>query len=283
MGEYRYHRAIPAYENLRANALLTFDGSLGHVTEVLSGAYYQSLSTSSPHQIWSAAMVVSPILRGMLGLETDAIHHRVRLTPHVPADWTRFSVQNVRVGKNTLSVNYSKTDEGITLETGLTSGSEECSVEFRPAISVKAKVLKVDLNGKAVPFRAEANGEDQHVAVTFPVKTGKNLLRIYTQNEFGISARSNLPRLGEASQGLRVISESWSPSKDQLTLEVAGAAGQEYEMDVWNGGLIQTVEGAELARKPGRTTLRIQIPPSETESYPRKKVIIHLLARVPPG
>ena len=68
VGEYRYHRAMPAYENLRANALLALDGSLGHVTEVLSGDVYQPLSTSSPHQIWSAAMVVSPILRGMLGL-----------------------------------------------------------------------------------------------------------------------------------------------------------------------------------------------------------------------
>src|SRR6266566_3305768 len=35
VGEYRYHRAFPAYANLRANALLALDGSLGHVTEVL--------------------------------------------------------------------------------------------------------------------------------------------------------------------------------------------------------------------------------------------------------
>src|SRR3984885_8425815 len=53
VGEYRYHREFPAYSNLRANALLALDGSLGHVTEVLSGDYYQPLSTSSPHQIWS--------------------------------------------------------------------------------------------------------------------------------------------------------------------------------------------------------------------------------------
>src|SRR5712664_3562414 len=72
VGEYRYHRPQPAYANLRANALLALDGSLGHVTEVLSGDYYQPLSTSSPHQIWSAAMVVSPLLRGMFGLSTDA-------------------------------------------------------------------------------------------------------------------------------------------------------------------------------------------------------------------
>ncbi|OLE13254.1 MAG: hypothetical protein AUG89_05570 [Acidobacteria bacterium 13_1_20CM_4_56_7] len=88
------------------------------MTEVLSGDSYQPLATSSPHQIWSAAMVVSPILRGMLGLETDAIHHSVKLAPHVPADWTRFSVQNVRVGKSTLLFNYGKGDEGIVCRLG---------------------------------------------------------------------------------------------------------------------------------------------------------------------
>src|SRR5258708_6042070 len=39
VAEYRYHQTFPAYANLRANALLALDGSLGHVTEVLSGDY----------------------------------------------------------------------------------------------------------------------------------------------------------------------------------------------------------------------------------------------------
>ena len=87
VGEYKYHRTAPAYASLRANALLALDGSLGHTTEVLSGDYYSSLSTSSPHQIWSAAMVVNPILRGMLGLSTDATTQTITLTPHLPANW----------------------------------------------------------------------------------------------------------------------------------------------------------------------------------------------------
>ncbi len=67
-GEYRYHRMLPAYLNLRSNAQLALDGALGHVTEVLSGDYYQPILGSAPHQIWSAAMVVNPVLRGLFGL-----------------------------------------------------------------------------------------------------------------------------------------------------------------------------------------------------------------------
>jgi hypothetical protein len=280
VAEYRYHQTFPAYGNLRANALLALDGSLGHVTEVLSGDYYQPLSTSSPHQIWSAAMVVSPLLRGMLGLETDGIHRNVKLAPHIPADWERFGIENVRVGKNTLLINYSKNAEGIVLETGLTSGSDECTFEFRPAISLRAKVLKVDLNGKPVPFQVETRRGDQHVVVQFPVKAGKHFLRIRLVNEFGLSEQSILPRLGSTSRGLRVLSETWSVSRDQLTLEVSGAAGAEYGLSVWNPGEIQRVEGAGLnfgVENPRalKENLWIRIPASDSEPYSHTKVVIH--------
>ena len=102
VAEYRYHRSDTAYANLRANALLALDGSLGHTTEVLSGDYYASLSTSSPHQIWSAAMVVSPILRGMLGIETHAQNanaQRITFAPHLPAELENcFPLSNIRCG-----------------------------------------------------------------------------------------------------------------------------------------------------------------------------------------
>ena len=278
VGEYRYHQTFAAYANLRANALLALDGSLGHVTEVLSGDYYQPLSTSSPHQIWSAAMVVSPVLRGMLGLETDTIHRSVRLTPHVPADWTRFSIGNVRLGENTVLLNYKKTDEGIVLETGLTSGSEECAVEFRPAISLKAKVQRVELNGRPVPFQVETGETDQHVVVQFPVAAGKYLLRIGLLNEFGLSEQSILPALGSASRGLRILSETWSASRDQLTLEVSGAAGGEYDLGVWDAGLIQNVEGAEFHLGTAKATIGVRIPQSKTEQYPHVKIVVHFSA-----
>jgi glycogen debranching enzyme len=275
VGEYRYHQTFPAYANLRANALLALDGSLGHVTEVLSGDYYQPLSTSSPHQIWSAAMVVSPVLRGMLGLETDAIHRSVRLTPHVPADWTRFSIGNVRLGKNTVLLNYKKTDEGIVLETGLTSGSEECTVEFRPAISLKAKVQRVELNGRPIPFQVETGETDQHVVVQFPIAASKYILRIGLLNEFGVSEQSVLPALGSASRGLRILSQTWSASRDQLSLEVSGAAGGEYDMGVWNAGLIQNVEGAEFHPGTVKAAIGVRIPRSSSEEYPHVKIVVH--------
>src|SRR5271165_4105356 len=81
-----------------ANAQLAHDGSPGRTTEVLSGDFYTQLSTSTPHQIWSSAMVISPLLPGMMGLEVNALNSNVSFAPHVPAGWTDFAIRNVKVG-----------------------------------------------------------------------------------------------------------------------------------------------------------------------------------------
>jgi glycogen debranching enzyme len=275
VGEYRYHQTFPAYTNLRANALLALDGSLGHVTEVLSGDYYQPLSTSSPHQIWSAAMVVSPLLRGMFGLDVNALERKLVFAPHVPADWTRFSVENVRVGQTVLGLNYTKSEEGIQLETGVSKPGQECTLDFRPAISLRARVQKVELNGKPLAFRVETNEMDQHVVVQFPIKEGKYVLRIRVLHDFGISMRSSLPELGSASRGLRFLSETWSANRDHLTLDLSGTAGQSYGLRVWNIGEIQSVDGAELNPKSEDSAIRILFPSTGSDPYPHQKFVIH--------
>jgi glycogen debranching enzyme len=272
VGEYRYHRASPAYANLRANALLALDGSLGHVTEVLSGDYYQPLSTSSPHQIWSAAMVISPLLRGMFGLSADARSGTLTFAPHVPADWTSFTIRNVSAGSARMDLVYSKTADAITLQVNCADGAA-CHVEFEPALSLRAEVLGVEMNGRPAAFHIAANEQDQHVAMRVSAAGKSNTLRIRVRNDFGLAYESNLPRLGARSQELRILSETWSASKDQLAVEVSGAAGSEYRLRVWNAGQIQKVEGADLDRTPQRETIGIQIRSSDTEPYPRTKVV----------
>ena len=270
VGEYRYHRVFPAYENLRANALLGVDGALGHFTEVLSGDYYQSFATSSPHQIWSAAMVISPILRGMFGLQIDAEKHQVTLEPHMPADWTSAAIRNVRVGDASLSLEYRKTSDSIVLEAKRTGG--DFWIEFSPAVSLRAEVVGVELNGRPLAFKLQANANDQHVLVRFPVYGGPNSLVIRVKNDFGLALSSELPPLGSASRGLRVISESWNSGRNQLTLQVSGRTATRYELGVWNVAQVSSVDGATLT-KSGK--LLIQMPGQAPDSYVSQTLTIH--------
>jgi glycogen debranching enzyme len=275
VGEYRYHRALPAYSNLRSNSQLALDGALGHVTEVLSGDYYQPLSTSSPHQIWSAAMVVSPLLRGLLGLESDATSHQLRFTPHVPAGWKSFEVHNIRVADSTLDLKYYRTGDGITLEMQR-AGSGDCAMEFSPAFSPRAEVAGVEINGRPVSVRVKRNREDQHVLVRFPVYTGPSTLHIRLRNDFGFNLSSDLPPLGEHSQGLRVLSESWGTKNESLTVNVSGIPSKQYDLALWNSGQIASVKGGKLIKGGnGETRIRVELPGTDTSSYVHGKFVIH--------
>jgi glycogen debranching enzyme len=274
VGEYRYHQTFPAYANLRANALLALDGSLGHVAEVLSGDYYQPLSTNSPHQIWSAAMVVSPMLRGMLGIETDAPNHRLRFASHVPTQWKSFSLDNLQVGGVAVSGNYRRTPGVVSYEF-TRAGAGECMLELSPALSLRSGVSSVELNGHALPFQLSATATDQHVTMRFPLQEGTTTIRITLRNDFGLGYSSTLPPLGGASQDLRVLSESWNPDHTRLSLALSGLAGKRYDLSVWNPSQVRSVEGGTLEHASGdEAKLVVEFPASPAGAYLQQGLVI---------
>jgi glycogen debranching enzyme len=269
VGEYRYHHPHPAYANLRANALLALDGSLGHVTEVLSGDYYQPLSTSSPHQIWSAAMVISPLLRGMFGLSTDAKSGAVTFIPHVPASWSSFAIHNIRAGSAIVDFVFSRNSDAITLHV-VCAAMSACPIDFQPSVSLRAEVLGADLNGKAVPFHLTANEEDQHISTRFSASGKSNTLKIRLRNDFTVSYDAVLPPLGSRTIGLRILSESWSSKHDALTLEVSGAAARSYQLSLSDPGQVASVDGAELSKD--RATVSVRFPSTSVGEH---AIVLH--------
>ncbi len=275
VAEYKYHQEFAAYENLRANALLALDGSLGHVTEVLSGDYYQPLSTSSPHQLWSAAMVVSPLLKGMFGLEKDATKKTLTFVPHIPADWTNFRINNVRVGDSVVNLSYQKSLTEIILEVARTGG--DCTLDFEPALANSALVGRVEVNRRVQTFDQQLSAVHHHLRIKAELKEGKNVIRIPVTNDFGVSYDFHLPELGKASSDLRVLSEEMGDVTSPMDLELSGRAGATYEMAVWNPALIESLNGAELVKDAaGNAKLRVHFPTDEEEQYIHQQVLINL-------
>ena len=282
VGEYNYHEVHPAWQNVRANAMLALDGSPGHVTEVLSGTYYQGLSTSSPHQVWSAAMVVSPLLRGLFGLKADAIAHTLTLAPSLPANWNSFAMKNVRVGKATADMKFRRTGEEMVLEVRRT-GESELAIEFQPAMSLRAEVVSVSLNGRPLPFKMQANESDQHLRVRFSVYGGPYTLRVQMRHDFAVSYTPRLPWPGSRSQGLRILSESWSSGRDLLTLSLEGVPGKAYELSLFQGKELTGVEGGTLWRR-GETAEGVQVVmPAGSEGSVRSTLTFRFAPRSTKG
>jgi glycogen debranching enzyme len=285
VAEYRYHHEHAAYANLRSNALLALDGSPGHVTEVLSGDYYQGLSTSSPHQIWSAAMVVSPILRGLFGLSTDAATSSVVFSPHVPPNWSTFDVNGIPVGNAKLNLSYRRSydsveSESVELEIE-NSGTQPATVEFAPALSLRAKVLSAEINGANAPRTISANDQDQHPVLQIKAPVGSTKATIHFTHDFGIYYQTQLPRLGGVSENPNIVSETWNSVHDQLTLVVDGAAGHAYLLSLFDGFQVASAKGsgAELLLPvDGPPYLLINFPQSEKNSRVETTVVVKFRA-----
>ncbi|SRR5579884_517463 len=270
VAEYRNHRSLEAYANLRANSLLALDGSLGHVTEVLSGAYYEGLGTASPHQIWSSAMVLSPAIRGMLGLSVDEANKTVVLSPHVPADWNDFALRGLSACGSKHDISFHRSDRMISFK--VTGASSVCSFTISPAISKHARILGATLNGRKLGYKIDQNENDQHVAAKLD-STGEVSFQI--ADDFGLVANADLPALGAASGNLKISHEQWSPDRRQLTIRVAGLSRRTYGLRGY-GAKMQSVTGGDLkSAANGEQIIEIAIPSaSGAEEYVEREISI---------
>src|SRR5262249_27797084 len=251
VGEYAYHRPLPAYENLRANSLLALDGPLGHVTEVLSGAYYEALPTSSPHQIWSSAMVLTPVIRGLLGISSSAIDHRLTVAPHLPADWNSWSATNVPACGGTVDLNYNRTTNEIKLQ-ALRRGTGSCTLVFSPAVSLRGRV-----SGKS---KAEETITDKHPTAILELEPGTNTTRIAVTDGFGLVAPADLPALGSTSRNLKIIREEWSSDRKQLRVIVNGLAGSVYSLRGYGSRITSADGGKVTSGSDGSQLIEVSFP-----------------------
>jgi hypothetical protein len=183
-----------------------------------------------------------------------------------------------------MDLSYARSADGITLHVNCTSAAA-CPIEFSPALSLRAQVLGAEMNGRPVAFHIATNQEDQHVNVRASASGKSNTLRIRVRNDFGVSYESALPPLGSRSQGLRMLSETWTSDRNTLTMDVAGVAGGVYELTVWNPSQSATVEGGELlSANNGSAKVRVQFPAGESNEYTRGKIVFHFSgAREPRG
>ncbi|HEV8197916.1 MAG TPA: GH116 family glycosyl hydrolase, partial [Gemmatimonadales bacterium] len=87
LAEYRYHNPAAGLFALESIARTGFDQALGRNPEVLSGRFYKPLDTAVPQQFFATSMVLTPLLRGLLGVDVDVPARRLTIAPHLPADW----------------------------------------------------------------------------------------------------------------------------------------------------------------------------------------------------
>lgn len=188
MAEYRTGRSLEAYEHLRSNLMLTWLEDPGAVTELLSGEFYRPFARSSSHQMWSSAMVVSPAVRGLFGLEADALHHAIAVSPHLPAAWDYATLRHFAVGTDRYTVNMRRSGNFLEVDAVSDVPTRLCLAMAPATQSCKA-------------------AETVHHSLQIPLPAVE------------VGLEENSPQEGMRSQQMHVLNEVRTPHRLELVLE----------------------------------------------------------------
>lgn len=234
LAEYRAGRPLSAYAHLSQNVGLTWAQDLGSVTELLSGEFFQPLGRSSSHQMWSSAMVIVPLIRGLFGITWDAQGNTLHLAPHLPADWDHAALRNIPLGSSLIDLDYAR-DAGRLRARGAVHGTGTFCLDdgARPGPC------------KNVPAPAHT--------VWFPLPPVE------------LSIPAELPLEGALTSQLKVLDERVSEHRAEFTLAAPG--GSAYELPVRLNNSNAAAQGGEL--RGGK--LHLQFPAGA--GYQTKMVI----------
>ena len=283
MAAYRYGRPHVGYQALMANALLTEPGALGYVTELLSGDFNAAFGRSSHHQIWSEAMVVTPLVRGLLGLEASAGGRTLRFAPQLPADWDRVSVGNVALGDARFDLTLTRGDDQMTIrvEPAAQGPLEHARgkrsptrLEIAPAFPLDARIHSATVDGRPAPFELSPLGDVQHAEVVVELAGASREIVFRYDEGTGVYFGVETPAPGARSEGLRVLRAR--ATGDTLHLLVEGRGGRAYSLGVRTPRRMEDASGASVERSgPRDWQLRIAFegPP---EDYVRRELALPL-------
>jgi glycogen debranching enzyme len=226
LAQYRYHNPLAGKLALDAIARTGFDASRGRNPEVISGRLYKPLDTAVPQQFFATSMVLTPLIRGLLGIDVDAPAHRVAIAPHLPPDWDSVRVENVPVGRDRLDFAIRRSTGRITADVtrhAMTAGASTLDVVFSPALPL----------GATTALRAEHTAGDVHATVR-GVLRDHLVLEVPYSGGWSIAPPVMPAQIGHRSEAPRVLSERLSGGRYVVALE--GIAGRTYRFRVREPG-----------------------------------------------
>jgi Glycogen debranching enzyme len=234
LSEYRNGRSLSGYSHLMQNADLTYAQNLGAVTELLSGEFYRWLGRSTSHQLWSSAMVFTPTVRGMFGLEWNASENNLTVTPSLPPQWNEAKITGIPIGDRRVGLVMRRNGTVLSV---MVDGDAAKSLKLRTRA-------------------ANALTENGELRIPLPAV------------EVGIE--HGLPVAGAITSQMKVLDQQKSPRSLKLRLSAAGSSVQTLFVRINDPKVRPRVDGGELAADS--TQLRIGFPAGT--GYVEKSVTI---------
>jgi glycogen debranching enzyme len=260
VGAYAYGRPQVGYQALMANMLLTDANALGYVTELLSGDFQAPFGRSSHHQVWSEAMVIEPLLRGLFGLRTTRASNgqaTVTLAPQLPADWTRFALRHLHAGATTVDVKFERTPTEWTYTVTRLPGTSLARLRLGIAIPLDARVRQARVNGRPVSVTDDGIEGDVHrFSVGADVGAERADVRFAVEGGSDIYRQIDRALDGSRNHGLRILRSR--AGVQGLSLRLEGLAGSRERIRLRSPRRLGPLpEGVRVIEGEGDPTLEV--------------------------
>jgi len=254
--QYNYGRPWSAYPLVSGLQQLTFDFARGRHPELLSGTYYRPLDAAVPQQFFATSMLVSPVLRGLIGWSPDAPRGRARIAPQLPPSWDRVEVKGLPVGP--VAVDALIRSGPGRRSVALTASGGEVEVDVAMVLPPGGEGASFVVDGRPWAGAVALDTLTGQLVVTVPVGADPTDVALTWQGGLEVEAPAPDLEPGQRSGGLRVLDFEWDGAG--WTADVEGPGGTTHDLR-FHGTEVTRVEGAELAgRVPGVTTVRIAFP-----------------------
>ena len=279
MGAYAYGRPHVGYQALMANALLTYTSTLGYVTELLSGDFNQPFGRSSHHQIWSEAMVVTPAIRGLLGIEVSGGGRKLRFAPQLPANWDHVEARKVAVGNAKYDLTLQRQAGRLKINVSRSGPSvpDTLDVTLEPSFPLDARIRAVEIQGRNIGFQTSRIGDRQRAVVNFEMhEPSVSIIFVYDEGS-DVYVRPEIPAPGAESQGLRVLRSIAQDNGLRLLLE--GRGGRTYRLFVRSPHQVAGTTGVKVIRNDGSDQELILEFQGSPDNYSRRELTLTFVRR----
>ncbi len=197
--------------------------SLGHLHEVLAGNFFHEQTESVPEQTWSSAGLLDSTALGLLGLRVHGVENRIDFMPHLPPDWNRIVIENIRLTHATMRFTLSQGMTGVDLD--IENEGSPTQLIFEPQIPLGARLLRAEYQGRTIPGATEMFSEDEHAKVSLQVPSGRS--NCHLQIEGGLSFVENRSEInvGDPSTNMKLTSLTLRRRTLSIEADVHPASG----------------------------------------------------------
>ena len=198
--EHRSTQAFALWSSLLP--WMTLD-SLGHLHEVLAGNVYQPQEESVPEQTWSSAGFLATSIRGLLGLQVDALKQKITFAPRLPSTWHDLSLTHVPISGAKVSFTLHQNSSELDLK--IDNPGATFQLNLAPTLPLGATADRIEVNHHAVRATLAQDLPDTVAIVDCEIPHGATEIHMTLHGGISVIPTEPQPLLGDPSRNIHII------------------------------------------------------------------------------